>query len=246
MHEMNGLRATVKKGDLLFIAPHHIEHCYTEADENLSLLQILFRQDSFSFITERYSKSVGMFFQDDARNPFHHCNPIQQNWIKRNYNQLMVNRGDLIDFECFLLNIFNIIRQSSRSIHGDPAKPWINHALEGIQEPENFRKGVQGFVELCRRSQEHVEREVRKHTGQTTSYIVNQARMAWASYMLLFSDMEILDISQGCGLESVSYFYKVFRKSFAISPGQYRRLMRHYTAIEEQDAINTWRFNYLY
>jgi hypothetical protein len=48
----------IGKDDVLFIYPESVEHCYRDCDSNLSLLQILFPQSSFSFITTRYAPVI--------------------------------------------------------------------------------------------------------------------------------------------------------------------------------------------
>jgi AraC-like DNA-binding protein len=50
--------------------------------------------------------------------------------------------------------------------------------------------------------------------------------------MLIFSDAAIVDISYGCGIESISYFYKLFREHHGLSPAKYRRKA-------EQDDISS-------
>ena len=45
-----------------------------------------------------------------------------------------------------------------------------------------------------------------------TQYI-NELRMSYAENLLLNTDMEIVDISLEIGLDNVSYFYDLFKRS---------------------------------
>lgn len=220
VHQMNGIDTGIGKGDVLFIYPDVVEHCLHHYNPHFSILQILFPQESFWYIKNRYAESVESIFGQRSRNPLVNLGPMEQLWFERNFDRLLVDQGSLIEIERFLLNFIGLIQETDQPAS---AGSWLDRALREIQEPANFRRGPAGFVELCNRSAEHVEREVKKRTGRTVTDVVNQARMGWASYMLIFSDAEIVDIAYGCGLESMSYFYKLFRQHHGMSPGRYRR-----------------------
>ncbi len=246
IHEVNGIASRVSKGDILFMQPNIIEHRYLDVDDNLSMLQILFQRDSYLFISSRYETSVRELFGDSTRNPLFHLDPVQQIWFERNYNQLLITEGSLIEIERFLLNVIGLISESDpEGTHGAAAS-WLDRAFKEIQEPKNFSKGVQGFVEICARSAEHVDREVKKRTGHTVTDVVNQARMSWASYMLVYSDAEILDIALGCGFDSLSYFYKLFKKYFNISPVKYRIAVGKSSSLQDRNILHPYKSDYLF
>lgn len=56
-----------------------------------------------------------------------------------------------------------------------------------------------------------------------TSAYIRKSRIIYASSLLKDSDVAIGDIEIKCGFESPSYFSKVFREYFGISPTLYRR-----------------------
>lgn len=221
-HYCNGEEARVGKGDVLFIYPDTVEHCYRDLDSNLSLLQILFPRSSFSFITTRYAPWVNTLLGESIENPLCTFGPLQQIWFEHNFNRLLVAEESLIEIERFLLNFIGMMYQRDDA---PSSGSWLERAIREIREPENFRRGARGFIDLCNRSGEHVEREVKKRTGHTITGVVNQARMAWASYMLIFTDVEIIDIAMGCGIQSTSHFYKLFHDHYGVSPAKYRKNM---------------------
>ncbi len=221
-HQINDKSVWVGKGDVLFMYPETVVHRYLEYDKSFSILQILFQQDSFQFIRDRYVESIGKILDESSSNPLVNLEPMQQIWFERNFDILLVNEGSLIEIERFLLNFFGLIRRSRKESDTSNGS-WLDQAFREIQEPRNFRMGTKGFVDLCNHSPEHVEREVKKRTGRTVTDVVNQARMAWASYMLIFSDTSITEIAFGCGLESMSYFYKLFHEYYRVSPAKYRK-----------------------
>lgn len=222
LHQVNGVNSRVTKGDVLFIYPETVEHCYHEYEKTFSILQILFPQASFWFIKNRYATCLDGILGEQVKNPLVNLGPMQQIWFERNFDRLLADDASLINIEHFLLNFIWLIKESNNS-HPGAVTSWLEQALRDIQEPENFSKGHQGFIDLCNHSAEHVERQTKLLTGRTVTEVVNHARTAWAAYVLAYSDTSIMDIAFGCGLESVSHFYKIFHDQFGVSPAKYRK-----------------------
>ena len=67
-----------------------------------------------------------------------------------------------------------------------------------------------------------LSREIRKKTGKTYTELVQEKRMNQASFLLRTTDSLIEDIALAVGYENVSYFHRLFRKNYGMSPRQYR------------------------
>lgn len=241
IHEVNKKDKKATKGDILFIRPDIVQHCIKDYSKNISILQIMFQKGSFSFIGDRYISTEWDSLWDLNKGTKYHFDPMHQVWFENNFNRLLISDNSLFEIDRFLLNLIGLIQDSNQNMSVKTNDHWMERALNAVQEPDLFRQGVQGFVSLCNRSPEHVEREVKKRTNQTITDVVNQARMAWASYMLIFSDVDIMDIADGCGFASVSYFYKLFGEYFNQSPSRYRKSLRDQSEVKEKRS-----FDYLF
>jgi AraC family cel operon transcriptional repressor len=238
VHEINKKDKNATKGDILFIRPDTVQHCIKEYSKNISLLQIMFQKGSFSFIGDRYISTEWESLWDTEKSTKFHFDPMHQLWFENNFNRLLISDNSLFEIERFLLNLIGLIQDSHPISPIKTSDHWLDRALTAIQEPEIFSQGVQGFVSICNRSPEHVEREVKKRTNQTITEILNQARMGWASYMLIYSDTDIIDIADGCGFNSVSYFYKLFGEYFNQSPSRYRKSLRDQSEMKVKRSFN--------
>ena len=58
-----------------------------------------------------------------------------------------------------------------------------------------------------------------------TSFVdyLNDYRLSMASRMLVSSDDNIIDIAAHCGYDNLSYFNRIFKKKYGITPSAYRR-----------------------
>ncbi|WP_308637180.1 response regulator [Paenibacillus silvisoli] len=67
----------------------------------------------------------------------------------------------------------------------------------------------------------YVSKLYKQETGETLSDYIHRVRMETAAYLLKQSDLKVYQIAQQVGLES-TYFNKVFKKQFAMTPQDFR------------------------
>ena len=100
---------------------------------------------------------------------------------------------------------------------------WLRNACREMNKEENYTAGIERFVALTGKSQEHVSRCMRKYYGIKPSELVNRIRLEAVAEKLKSSDETILEIMLSCGFNNVSYFNKVFRDYYGSSPREYRK-----------------------
>lgn len=64
---------------------------------------------------------------------------------------------------------------------------------------------------------------IRQSTGFTFQDLLIQKRMQNASLLLLDTDLSIEEIASNIGYENYSYFYRLFKKFYGMTPNQFRR-----------------------
>ncbi len=72
-------------------------------------------------------------------------------------------------------------------------------------------------------SKSQINRKVKSITGINTATYIKQSRLAHAQILLKNPETSIGDIVLMCGFESASYFTKLFKEKFGVTPSQYRR-----------------------
>ncbi|MBR0037615.1 MAG: response regulator [Bacteroidales bacterium] len=68
-----------------------------------------------------------------------------------------------------------------------------------------------------------LNRRVRQLTGTSVAAYVLQLRMQHAKQLLLDTHQPIGEIALACGFDDLSYFSRVFRQSFGVTPSQFRK-----------------------
>ena len=67
-----------------------------------------------------------------------------------------------------------------------------------------------------------LSKQIKKLTGKTYTELVQEKRMSHACFLLESTNLGISEISQLVGYENISYFHRVFRKFYSMSPKKYR------------------------
>jgi len=91
----------------------------------------------------------------------------------------------------------------------------INHITD-----EKF--GVANIASLLGLSTSQILRKVKAKTGKTVNQYIRELRLTKASKLIKETDLTIAEIAYKVGFGSASYFNKVFRKYYGITPGEYK------------------------
>ena len=82
---------------------------------------------------------------------------------------------------------------------------------------------VNSVAEAASISRSECFRCFRSVIGKTPAEYIMQYRLSQAARRLINTDMTLSEICFSCGFKSMSYFGKLFRENWGVSPGQYRR-----------------------
>lgn len=76
-------------------------------------------------------------------------------------------------------------------------------------------------------SKYYMLRGFKKKYGITIIQFINQCRLNYAKKLLRFTDLQVDEISEKCGLQDSSYFNRIFRTIEGSSAGSYRKKWRN-------------------
>ena len=72
-------------------------------------------------------------------------------------------------------------------------------------------------------SQSHFMKYFKNTMGTSFIDYLNEYRLTMASRLLLSSESSILDIAAEVGFDNLSYFNRIFKKRFEMTPSAYRK-----------------------
>jgi AraC family transcriptional regulator, dual regulator of chb operon len=232
----NAVVAYLSKRSLCFLNPedrHELRN--SQKSDHVQIINCTFSEEFFH-------EAVDILKMDFKKTP--------ANWSKTLVNipsqiwQGLIHKANSLQFE---KNTFSPDAQQSyfRSLLYDVmfllAKPeksmnyaipaWLVKAREQMEMEEHFISGLEQFIKLSGKTQEHLNRSIRKHYKETPTAFINQLRCKKAAQLLLYSQKDTWTIMFECGFRNYSYFLKCFRKSFSMSPKQYIKINRKVFAL---------------
>ncbi len=99
---------------------------------------------------------------------------------------------------------------------------WLRKACSEMRKQENMVQGIPRLVELSGKTQEHLTRSMRKYMDTTPSAYVNTIRLERAAEELATTDRSVFEVMLDVGFQNTSYFNKLFKEKYHVSPRKYR------------------------
>jgi AraC family cel operon transcriptional repressor len=204
----------ITQGDLVFIAA---EHRHSIRAQDLDIINIAFPRSVWAPATAISPELTAIFATDEPQ-----CVRTSQAQRERFLywaHELDPQRDQALAVQAML---FDVLRAGNSAEVETHAPHWLREALDEISRPPFLSEGMSALVEISQRSREYIWRSCRQAYGKSPQELINQMRMHYAEQALRLSNASILHICYDCGLSNVSHFYRMFRKSYGMTPKQYR------------------------
>lgn len=139
-----------------------------------------------------------------------------------NKNQIKVQlRWIVTDFMTYFLSDYNSASKA--------APLWFVSLIQEMQKRENFILGLCRMEVISNRSIGYISKFFRKYYETTPTDFINELRLNYCAYRLLYSDENIIDIALEAGFNNISHFYHLFKKKYSVSPLQYKNKSHRYS-----------------
>ena len=230
-HWINGVTTELPEGSLVFIRPDDI-HGYiydTPKSTETAYINFTFTKETadelFSYLTDGFPSE---YLKTCTMPPTIVVNSFEKKRMVSLFEELnTVNWQDKttlkIRARVILTDIFTRFFYDVQSEHGEAMPTWLSRLTQAMEKPENFAAGIDRLSELSKKSDKHISRNLKKYFDMTPSEYVNSLRVNYASNLLINTNTPVIDICYICGFQNLSYFYRVFKRTYNLSPGDFRK-----------------------
>jgi AraC family cel operon transcriptional repressor len=235
---INDEKVNMKTGDICIIAPE-ATHTVSVFNDDSIVLNILIRKSTFkeTFTSQISEDSVlsqffmRIFYSSDKNSYilFHTEDDDMLNhlldyliWEGLNPSEYSTNIMDnlLKTIFCYLLKNHEDNSQVSKTL--TTSSTDVITILNYIQQ--NYATiSLQSLADHFNYSTSHLSRLIKKHTGTTFAKILQDIKLKKGCSLLENSNLPIKDISDLIGYESVEYFTRIFKKTYNMTPSEYRQ-----------------------
>ena len=132
---------------------------------------------------------------------------------------------DRLASERLLLTVLSLLRETPQTT---TMPAWLSDGLRALEQGR-WRAGTSALVSASGRSREHVARVCRDLLNTTPTALVTDARLRHVARRLVESNDLIGTIAAETGLTNLAHLYRLFRRTYGMSPGAWRQ--RHHDVI---------------
>ena len=126
-------------------------------------------------------------------------------------------------FQFIFLLVSNQSPQENPALLQTKSLEKMKTILKYVEEHYAERITVEDMADLTYYSKSHFMKFFKAHMGTGFIEYLNDYRLSMAERLLRSSDHSVLDIAQMSGFDNLSYFNRIFKRKYGISPGKYRR-----------------------
>lgn len=100
---------------------------------------------------------------------------------------------------------------------------WFNNFLIYVSTPSNFDLSLKELSKATPYSYSRLAVLFKEYTGTTFASYVTEKKLTYAKQLLRTTSMTTLQISEKVGYTSLSAFNHLFKKTFSLTPSEYRK-----------------------
>ena len=211
------------EGDLAFIFPG-VKHGFERvAESDCYMINLAFSVEEMRICADYMNIDFGNVKEKQTEPRLFKISSIRKEWfVRRLENQSFHSKGSVPGFRIILAELLWQIYHQEPEFTGSEVPSWILELCSLMRKKENFTAGISRMQDLANRSPEHLSREFKKYLSDTPSGFINHLRLDYAYSRLIFTGDCIADIAYESGFNNLSYFNRLFKSKFLVSPTQVR------------------------
>ncbi len=236
-HIINGsTRVVLETGDLLFLNRNAVQEILPAGEDDIAVNFIIlpeFFDRTFLMMNEKSALQeflVGSLQQKNRNSDYLHFHvsavlPIQNlvenliwSLVSRQPNRRNINQTTMGLLFLQLLNHTDTINKN------DPGKQEQNMVFTAMKYiEENYRTAtLEELAAMLDEPPYYVSRLISRLSGQTFKNLLQTKRLNQSAFLLTTTAIPVEEIIAAVGYDNTSYFHRIFRERFGMTPRAYR------------------------
>lgn len=235
VHIINGKEIELKTGELLFLCQGATQEIFPAELDDIAI--------NFIILPEFFDSAIRMMGEEDSPLKNFVVESLKNNRDSRGYLHFEVS--DVLPIQNLIENLIWTL------IHETPNKRNINQTTMGLlflqlinhtdrlvscknedvavdalrYIEENYRNGsLTLLAEMMHYDVCTLSREIKKSTGKNYTTLVQEKRLSQACFLLKNTSLSVEDIACKIGYENISFFFRLFKTKYGVSPMKYRKI----------------------
>jgi len=236
VHIINGSKVVLKSGELLILNQNAIQEIFPASENDIAVNFIILPQffDTAIKMLEENENQIRNFLisclrENNQGTGYLHFEiseilPLQnliENLIWTLVNK-QANKRSINQLTMALL--FLQLSNHTETLKTDPLfteQQLMIKVLRYIEEHYN-NGSLSEIAEELHYDISWLSREIKKQSGKNFTELMQIKRLNQAEFLLKTTSMKVIDICESVGYENASYFHRIFRRHYGMSPHKYR------------------------
>ncbi|MBQ4119485.1 MAG: helix-turn-helix domain-containing protein [Clostridia bacterium] len=233
-HIINGEHITLNQGELLFLSQNARQEIMPASQNDIAVNFIILPEffDKTLLMLESEESPIKKFMIDcilnsESHTPYLHFKvadllPIQnlvENLVWTLLNNVQNKRS--INQSTMGLLILQLLNHTDKLTYINPDEQLVMQVLSYIEE--HYKScSLNELANSLHYDFTWLSREIKRRTGKTYTELLHNKRMSQAAYLLRNTHINIDEIALQTGYENISYFHRLFYKTYGKTPRAYR------------------------
>ena len=227
-HHVNGECTTLKTGNICFVRPTDQHYFKPHKREKCEMIILAYQLELFltlskylendMFLKQFTAPVTPAIFLLEGTGFTELCNKmlaLNSEMLSPYYKKIKIKIIMADIFTRFFIDEMNILSESQ-------VPAWLEDLCERMRNPQNFIIGLKKMQKIAGCTKEHLCKSFKKYLNKTPTEFINELRMSHAARQLSDTNEEIFAIAYDLNIQSLSRFYHLFKRYYAISPAKYR------------------------
>ncbi|MFA6717343.1 MAG: AraC family transcriptional regulator [Victivallaceae bacterium] len=227
-HHVNGECNILKTGNICFVRPTDLHFFKPYKRERCEIIILAYRLELFLTLSEYLEND--MFLQQFTAPVTPWIFLLEGPEFTELCNRMLAVNSEMLNpyykkikIKIILAELFTRFFIDEMNLLSERQVPdWLEDLCEKMRNPQNFIAGLKKMQKLAGCTKEHLCKSFKKYLNKTPTEFINELRMSHAARQLSDTDEEIFAIAYDLNIQSLSRFYHLFRKYYAVSPAKYR------------------------
>nr|WP_263327632.1 helix-turn-helix domain-containing protein [Neobacillus sp. Marseille-Q6967] len=228
---------TLKKGELLLLN-QHIEHEIKACGTNDIVINFIIRPEFFDFIFSFLSSEnivsdflINSLYNNTQNGQFLYYKVAEiasvQDLVRKMIHEIMYPSTFSESSIKLYMGLFMIelIKSSDKLEIKEEASLQHYLIVESLKYiEENFKDAsLYELAERLKQSHYGLSKTIKKATKHTFKELLQERRLAKAKELLEGTDMPIMSIVEQVGYDNISYFYRIFKAKYELTPKEFKK-----------------------
>lgn len=227
-HTLNGETRILHAGDAVFLNLDDIHSFQREEGNTCKHRDIIIHTSFFDILCSFLGEEFHFAYHNNLLPKILSFSLEQmENYERRITNAILTSNMKseyrLASTRALCISLLNHLVEE-RIRHNDAYYPmWFRELLGRFHMNDFLRVGLDDILEPFHFNKSYLCRRFRQYTGYTMTEYLNQIRLQQAAFQLQYTDNTILSVCNNVGFSSVSYFNKLFKQTYGVSPKFFRK-----------------------